>query len=65
MPFGWQVSDDGNLIEDVEQQRIITDILGLNRDGLSLRAIAVLLAQRGVKLSHAGIKKVIDRALIE
>ena len=61
VPFGWRVSDDGNLIEDIEQQQIIADILGLHRDGLSLRAIAVLLEQRGVKLSHAGIKKIIDR----
>jgi DNA invertase Pin-like site-specific DNA recombinase len=65
IPFGWRVSDAGDLVEDPDQQRVIGRIQELRGQGLSLRAIAVLLEQRGVKLSHAGIKKIIDRALIQ
>lgn len=62
IPFGWRVSDTGDLIEDPDQQRVIGRIQELRGQGLSLRAITATLADEGVKLSHQGIKKIATRA---
>src|ERR1700757_3141870 len=39
VPFGWQVTEGGALVEDVGQQSVIRRIVELRRNGLSLRAI--------------------------
>jgi DNA invertase Pin-like site-specific DNA recombinase len=59
VPFGWQVSKDGALIEVPDQQRAIHRIIELRRQGLSLRAISASIAAEGVKLSHEGVKNVL------
>src|SRR6516165_2102743 len=59
VPFGWQISEDGALIEVLEQQHAIRHILELRREGLSLRAISASIAAEGVKLSHEGVKNVL------
>jgi putative DNA-invertase from lambdoid prophage Rac len=58
-PFGWQVGEDGALIEVPEQQAAIQHILELRRDGLSLRAIA---AKIGGAVSHVTVKSIITNA---
>ena len=35
-PFGWQVGEDGALVEVPEQQAVIQQIVELRREGLSL-----------------------------
>jgi DNA invertase Pin-like site-specific DNA recombinase len=59
VPFGWQVGEDGALIEVPDQQRAIQRIIELRRQGLSLRAISASIAADGVKLSHEGVKNVL------
>jgi putative DNA-invertase from lambdoid prophage Rac len=56
-PFGWQVGEDGILIEVPEQQATIRKILKLRQEGLSLRAIA---ASIGGAVSHATVKSILS-----
>jgi putative DNA-invertase from lambdoid prophage Rac len=62
IPFGWQIGEDGALIEVPEQQRAIQRIVELRCKGLSLRAISASIAADGVKLSHEGVKNVLAAA---
>ena len=62
VPFGWQIGEDGALIEVPEQQRAIQRIVELRRKGLSLRAISGSIAADGVQLSHEGVKNVLAAA---
>jgi DNA invertase Pin-like site-specific DNA recombinase len=62
VPFGWQVGEDGALIEVVEHQRAIQRIIELRRQRLSLRAISACIAAEGVQLSHEGVKNVLVAA---
>ena len=62
VPFGWQIGENGTLIEVPEQQRAIQRILELRRKGLSLRAISASIAADGVQLSHEGVKNVLATA---
>jgi putative DNA-invertase from lambdoid prophage Rac len=48
IPFGWEIGEDGALIEVTEQQRAIQRIVELRRKGLSLRAISASIAADGV-----------------
>jgi hypothetical protein len=57
-PFGWQVGNDGALIEIPDQQATIQQILELRRDGLSLRAIA---AKIGGAVSHVTVKNILSQ----
>jgi DNA invertase Pin-like site-specific DNA recombinase len=59
VPFGWQVGEDGVLIEVPDEQRAIQRIIELRHQGLSLRAISASIAAEGVKLSHEGVKNVL------
>jgi putative DNA-invertase from lambdoid prophage Rac len=58
-PFGWRVGEDGELIQVLEQQRIIRQIVELRRQGLSLRAIA---ASIGGSVSHVTVANIIKNA---
>jgi putative DNA-invertase from lambdoid prophage Rac len=62
VPFGWQVGEDGSLVEVAEQQRAIQRIIELRRQRLSLRAISASIAAEGVQLSHEGVKNVLAAA---
>jgi DNA invertase Pin-like site-specific DNA recombinase len=58
-PFGWQVGEDGGLIEVPEQQAVIQKLVKLRREGLSLRAIA---AKIGGTVSHVTVKNILSQA---
>lgn len=61
VPFGWQIGDDGCLVQNVEQQRMIREMLKLREDRWSYRDIASKLFEKhGVNLSHEGIRKVLE-----
>src|SRR5215471_16873646 len=62
VPFGWQIGEDGALIELPERQRAIQRIVELRRKGLSLRAISASIVAEGVQLSHEGVKNVLAAA---
>lgn len=58
-PFGWRVTDDGNLVEDQDQQRVIDRMAELRDHGKSLRAIADTVKADGFDISHAGVARVL------
>jgi putative DNA-invertase from lambdoid prophage Rac len=59
VPFGWRVGDDGALVEVPEQQAAINLARRLRSKGMSLRAIAAALAEKGIRLSHEGVKRIV------
>jgi hypothetical protein len=60
---GWRVGVGGRLEEEPAQQAAIQRILALRDAGLSLRKIAAAMSATGIRLSHHGVKNVLDRAL--
>jgi putative DNA-invertase from lambdoid prophage Rac len=60
VPFGWQVGQDGELVEVPTEQAAIRRIMDLHREGLSLRAISEAMKGEGINLSHVGVKSVIS-----
>lgn len=62
VPFGWMVSEDGVLVNNPAEQKIIVKIEQLRRDKNSYREIASQLKQKfNVRLSHEGVRKVLER----
>ena len=57
--FGWQVVEDGALIEVPEQQALIRQIFELRRQSRSLRALA---AKTGGTVSHVTVRSVLANA---
>lgn len=62
LPFGWRLGKDGALIAAPGQQAAIRHMIEMRQAGLSLRAIASALTAQGFKLSHVGVKKVLEAA---
>lgn len=62
VPFGWRLGKDGALIAAPRQQAAIRHMIEMRQAGLSLRAIASALTAQGFKLSHVGVKKVLEAA---
>ena len=60
-PFGYQVSDIGELLEDKEEQKAIKRMQMLREHGASYRAIATELGQGGVSLTHMTVKRILER----
>jgi putative DNA-invertase from lambdoid prophage Rac len=59
VPFGWLVSAYGELLRNEAQQAAIERMKALQEEGNSLRKIADAMQSEGIKLSHAGVKKVL------
>jgi DNA invertase Pin-like site-specific DNA recombinase len=69
VPFGFDAVDTGetnahglsikNLVQNPEQQRAIAEMRALKGAGKSLRAIAAVMAERGFRITHSGIRKVL------
>jgi len=56
LPFGYQLGADGKtLVPDLNEQRLILEVKDLKAQGLSLRAIARDLNERGIKGKRGGI----------
>jgi putative DNA-invertase from lambdoid prophage Rac len=62
VPFGWQVGPSKELIEEQKQQRAISRMVKMREAGKSLRTIAAAMEAQGFKLSHFGVRKIIDAA---
>jgi len=58
-PFGYRVSESGELIADKDQQKAIKRMRTLHRSGRSLRAIAEDMQARGFRISHVGVKRLV------
>jgi DNA invertase Pin-like site-specific DNA recombinase len=69
VPFGWSVDAEGNLIEQADEQAVLSIIHELRAAGVSLRRIAGILSQAGHRTkkgnanwTHTTIKSILDRA---
>jgi putative DNA-invertase from lambdoid prophage Rac len=58
-PFGWRITNDGDLVEDPDQQNAIDRMAKLRNHGQSLRAISETMKADGFNISHAGVSKVL------
>lgn len=52
-PYGWQVGADGHLVESEAEQRVLSIVSHYRAQGLSVRKIAIILAEKGFR-SRAG-----------
>lgn len=59
-PFGYQVSDSGELVLDEYEQRIINDVVSLRNKGKSLRSISETVSGDSIKVSHMMVKRILD-----
>lgn len=59
-PFGYQISDEGDLVEDADEQEVIRDMIDMRASGVALRKIAAAVAERGFSLSHEAVKQIIQ-----
>jgi DNA invertase Pin-like site-specific DNA recombinase len=61
-PFGWQISEDGVLVEKEDEQRALAEMQALRSRGTSYRAISAHMhADFGISLSHQGVKRALNR----
>ena len=60
IPFGYSVSEDGFLVEYEWRSRALEVMRSCSAAGDSLRRISDELARIGVKISHAGVKSVLE-----
>lgn len=58
-PFGYEVSDDGELIPRPAEQEAIRDAVAMRATGTSLRTIAEALQAKGHSISHVAVKRIL------
>lgn len=61
-PFGYQVSEEGELIEDKYEQAAISKARAMKAAGASLRTIQAALVADGHKLSHVAVSRFLKKA---
>lgn len=67
VPFGWDATEDGRLIENAAEQRVIVCILDCRKAGMSLRQIAAILNGQAVTTKKGGrwygetVRSILDR----
>jgi DNA invertase Pin-like site-specific DNA recombinase len=64
VPFGYQVTEDGDLIEVEEQQTAVRAMVELKRQGTSLRAIAERMKAQGFMISHNAVREITSRTMV-
>lgn len=57
VPIGFSVTVDGHLETNGSREALLKRILELKKKGLSLRAIASKLQDRGYRISHTGVDR--------
>ena len=60
VPFGWRVEEAGDLVPVPERQEAICHMHELRAQGRSLRAIAAEVTAGGHRVSHQGVKAILD-----
>ena len=58
-PFGFQIGEDGRLIEDEREQAAISQVRAMHAAGKSLRTIQATLVARGHKVSHVTVNRIL------
>lgn len=61
VPFGYRVSEDGELVPEPAQQAAIRRIRKMRAEGLALRPIAEAMQASGVQITFMGVKKILER----
>lgn len=67
IPFGWDAADDGTLVENAAEQKVIRCMVDCRAAGMSLRQIAAVLNGRGVTTKKGrswygeSIRSILDR----
>jgi putative DNA-invertase from lambdoid prophage Rac len=61
-PFGWRVSETGELVEVPDQQKAIHRMVQMRREGRSLRTIAAYMQTKGLTISHVTVGEVVAAA---
>lgn len=61
-PFGYQISDEGDLVEDADEQAAIRQMVEMRAAGVALRTIAAEMARQGHKVSHEAVKQIVAHA---
>ena len=62
-PFGYEIAEDGSLIEIEIEQAAIENIRMLRNQKLSYRAIADAMTKSGVPMSHVTVKNILGRPM--
>lgn len=63
VPFGWKLTEDGQLVAIPEQQAAIRKMVKLRGQGLSFRLIGEqIAAETGHKLTHVGVRGILADA---
>jgi putative DNA-invertase from lambdoid prophage Rac len=60
MPFGYRRGENGELTPHAAEQAAIREMLALRAQGKALRAIAKAMRDKGFKISHEGVKGVLE-----
>lgn len=58
VPFGWKVDDEGYLVEEIRQQKAISDVLDMRTRGMSYREIVKKVEDLGVPISYATVRRI-------
>jgi len=61
-PFGYQVTESGDLVDDEVEQKTISKVICLRQQGKSLRSIAKAVSNQVLTISHMTVKKIIQQA---
>lgn len=61
VPFGYQVSESGDLVKTAAQHPMIEYAIGLKMQGKTIREIQAALAEKGARLSVGGVHKLLKR----
>jgi DNA invertase Pin-like site-specific DNA recombinase len=58
-PIGFQIGQNGRLVSDGSFKDITRQVLRLKAKGLSLRMIALTLQNKGIKISHTAVDRIL------
>jgi putative DNA-invertase from lambdoid prophage Rac len=61
-PFGWEIGENGTLVEKEDEQRALAEMQALRSQGMSYRAISERMrTEFGLSISHQGVKRALER----
>jgi len=59
-PFGFQIGEDGSLVKDEKEQKMISLAVQLRAKKKSFRTIAEQISRHGINVSHMTVKKLLN-----
>ncbi|MDR0781182.1 MAG: recombinase family protein [Pseudomonadales bacterium] len=64
-PFGYLVHGNGRLVENPREQNVLKEIIRMNQQGKSLRAISAEVSRPGMPISFKTVQRLLKRHLHE